>query len=68
MTTPNVQEQAAKDTEDWTTGDEPITGPQKSYIQTLAQDADREVDNLDEMTKAEAGELIEELQEATGRS
>ena len=28
-----------KDPEDWTTGDEPATGPQLSYLQTLAREA-----------------------------
>jgi hypothetical protein len=33
---------AAKDPDDWTTGDERMTGAQRSYLQTLAQ-ADRPV-------------------------
>jgi len=54
-----------KDPEQWTTGDEPMTGPQDSYVRTLAREAGEEVP--DEMTKAEASEKIEELQEKTGR-
>jgi hypothetical protein len=54
-----------KDTSDWTTGDEPMTGPQRSYLHTLAQEAKSEVP--DNMTKAEASELIDELQRRTGR-
>jgi len=54
-----------KDTSDWVTGDEPMTGPQHSYLQTLAQEANREVP--DELTKAEASEAIEQLQQETGR-
>lgn len=54
-----------KDPEDWVTGDEEMTGAQRSYLQTLAQEAGEEVDlNL---TKAEASKRIEELQEKTGR-
>lgn len=59
------QETPEKDPEDWVTGDEPMTGPQRSYLQTLALEAGREVP--EEMTKAEASELIDSLQNQTGR-
>ena len=58
-------ENAEKDTSQWVTGDEPMTGPQRSYLQTLAQEADREVPN--DLSKAQASDLIDELQERTGR-
>ncbi|MFD5830493.1 DUF3072 domain-containing protein [Lentzea sp. NPDC060358] len=54
-----------KDPQDWTTGDEPMTGPQESYLHTLAQEADEEVPG--ELTKVEASQLIDRLQEKTGR-
>ncbi|MBL7261930.1 DUF3072 domain-containing protein [Paractinoplanes lichenicola] len=54
-----------KDPSDWTTGDEPATGPQESYLHTLANEAQEDVP--DGLTKAEASEKIEELQEKTGR-
>ncbi|MET0237347.1 MAG: DUF3072 domain-containing protein [Kibdelosporangium sp.] len=54
-----------KDPEDWVTGDEPMTGPQQSYLSTLAQEAQVEVP--EELTKAQASELIDQLQERTGR-
>ena len=54
-----------KDPSDWTTGDEPVTGPQASYLQTLAHQAGREVP--EGLTKAQASELIDELQQQTGR-
>lgn len=54
-----------KDPEDWTTGEEPMTGPQRSYLQTLCREAGEEFD--DNLTKAEASKKIEELQEKTGR-
>jgi len=54
-----------KDPEQWVTGDEPMTGPQDSYVHTLAREAGEEIP--EEMTKAEASEKIEELQEKTGR-
>ncbi|HEU5084973.1 MAG TPA: DUF3072 domain-containing protein [Acidimicrobiales bacterium] len=56
---------AAKDPDDWTTGDEPMTGPQESYLQTLAQEAGEDVP--DDLTKAEASKMIDELQDETGR-
>lgn len=61
MTEPNPE----KDPSDWTTGDEPMTGPQKSYLHTLAQEAGVEVP--EGLTKAEASERIDELQRSTGR-
>ncbi|MCZ0731193.1 DUF3072 domain-containing protein [Mycolicibacterium iranicum] len=59
------QENAEKDPSEWVTGDEPMTGPQRSYLQTLAQEADVEVP--EDATKAHASELIDELQQKTGR-
>jgi inner membrane transporter RhtA len=60
------QDNPEKDPEDWVTGDEPMTGPQKSYLQTLAREAGREVD-LDSLSKADASKLIDELQVVSGR-
>ena len=54
-----------KDPEEWVTGDESMTGPQASYLHTLAQEAGEPVD--DSLTKAEASKKIDELQEKTGR-
>jgi Protein of unknown function (DUF3072) len=54
-----------KDPDEWKTGDEDLTGAQRSYIQTLADEAGEEVDM--NLTKAEASKKIEELQEKTGR-
>ncbi len=59
-------ENAEKDTSEWVTGDEPMTGPQRSYLNTLAQEAGREIPA--DLTKAQASELIDELQQQTGRS
>lgn len=55
-----------KDPADWATGDEPMTGAQESYIHTLATQAGEEVE--DDLTKAEASILIEELREKTGKA
>jgi hypothetical protein len=54
-----------KDPEDWTTGEEPMTGAQESYLNTLANEAGEEIDP--DLTKAEASKRIDELQEKTGR-
>lgn len=54
-----------KDPDDWVTGAEPMTGPQRSYLNTLAQEAGERV--LDELNKAEASERIDELRKRTGR-
>ena len=54
-----------KDPDDWVTGDEPMTGPQRSYLNTLAQEAGEQIP--DNLTKAQASSLIDELQRRTGR-
>ena len=59
------QRNPEKDPSDWVTGDEPMTGPQESYLQTLAREARTEVPG--DLTKAQASEKIEELKEQTGR-
>src|SRR4051812_18094376 len=56
---------AAKDPSDWVTGDEPMTGAQKSYLDTLAREAGEELSA--DLTKAQASEQIDRLQEKTGR-
>lgn len=61
----DVPATAEKDPDDWTTGDEPMTGAQKSYLQTLAQEAGEELPA--ELSKADASKAIDELQERTGR-
>ena len=66
MTDKQTQEQAnesntIKNPEDWTTGDEPMTGAQQSYLQTLSEQAGEPLD--DSLTKAEASKRIDELQQ-----
>jgi hypothetical protein len=45
---------------EWTTGDEPMTDPQASYLDTLADDLGVDVPRA--LNKAEASDLIDELQ------
>jgi hypothetical protein len=62
----DVNTSAAKDPDDWTTGDEPMTGPQQSYLHTLAQQAGEEPPP-DNLSKADASKAIDALQEKAGR-
>jgi len=59
------QSNMEKDPQDWVTGDEPMTGAQRSYLKTLCEEAKEEFD--DKLTKAEASRRIDELQAKTGR-
>ncbi|MBB2985305.1 hypothetical protein FHW15_000441 [Terracoccus luteus] len=54
-----------KDPDDWVTGDEPMTGAQRSYLDTLARQAGETLPA--DLTKAQASEHIDRLQEQTGR-
>lgn len=64
-TVDNENSNMIKDPDDWKTGDEEMTGAQRSYLQTLADEAGESVDM--NLTKAEASKRIEELQQKTGR-
>lgn len=59
------QGNAIKDPSNWVTKDEPMTGAQASYLQTLCEEAKEEFNG--ELTKAEASEMIDRLQAQTGR-
>jgi hypothetical protein len=63
----NAQDQGntIKDPADWKTGDEPMTGAQRSYLNTLASEAGEKVE--EDLSKADASRKIDELQEKTGR-
>lgn len=54
-----------KNPDEWTTGGEPMTGAQKSYLKTLSDEAGEEFD--ENLTKADASKRIDELQHKTGR-
>ena len=49
----------------WKTGSEPMTSAQKSYLQTLAREANEPLPGP--LTKAEAAKHIAKLQKKTGR-
>jgi hypothetical protein len=71
MAETNLQSESqnpVKDPAEWTTGGEPMTGPQASYLKTLLQQAGKPETDLDpKLTKAQASELIDQLQQDTGR-
>ena len=54
-----------KDPAEWKTGDQVMTGAQRSYLKTLADEAGEETDET--LTKAEASQKIDDLQKKTGR-
>lgn len=56
---------AEKDPHDWTTGGEPMTGAQASYLKTLSEEAGEQFDET--LNKADASIRIDELQDKTGR-
>jgi hypothetical protein len=62
----DVTSNAAKDPDEWVTGDEPMTGPQQSYLHTLAQEAG-EAPPPDDLSKADASKAIDALRGKTGR-
>ncbi len=59
------QSNTVKDPDEWVTGDEPMTGAQRSYLKTLSDEAKEPFD--ENLTKAEASKRIDELQQKTGR-
>jgi len=62
---PDPSTTASKDPDQWVTGDEPMTGPQRSYLDTLAREAGEELPG--NLSKAEASQHIDRLQSETGR-
>ena len=54
-----------KDPDAWTTGDEAMTGAQRSYLKTLCDESKEPFE--ENLTKAEASKRIDELQHKTGR-
>jgi hypothetical protein len=63
--TPLKGDNTIKDPDEWTTGDEPMTGAQHSYLKTLSDEAKEEFDET--LSKGAASKRIDELQHKTGR-
>jgi hypothetical protein len=61
----DIPSDTVKPPDEWTTGDETMTGAQASYLKTLCEEAGEEFDPS--LTKAEASKGIDELQARTGR-
>ena len=61
----NPSSNAEKDPDTWTTGEEPMTGAQASYLRTLAEEAGESFDPS--LSKSDASKRIDELQAKTGR-
>jgi hypothetical protein len=61
----NDDSNTVKNPEEWKTGDEPMTGAQRSYLETLASEAGEQVD--EDLTKAEASKRIDELRDKSPR-
>jgi len=62
---PQEMSNTIKDPDEWTTGNEQMTGAQRSYLKTLSDEAGEELN--DDLSKAEASKKIDELQQKTGR-
>ena len=62
---PGEASSTVKDPSDWVTGDEPMTGAQRSYLETLAREAGEQLPA--DLSKAQASEHIDRLQAKTGR-
>ena len=58
---------AEKNPDNWTTGDEKMTGAQASYLKTLCEEAGQPEKYDNELSKADASKMIDALQEQTGR-
>ncbi|WP_127752801.1 DUF3072 domain-containing protein [Devosia sp. 1566] len=55
-----------KDPDDWTTGDDPMTGAQASYLKTLSEQASDPDAFAEDLSKAEASKRIDALREKLG--
>ena len=60
-----IQPGLQRDPDDWKTGDEPMTAAQRSYLETLCNDTGETFE--ENLTKAEASKLIDELRQRSPR-
>ncbi|ESY44930.1 MULTISPECIES: DUF3072 domain-containing protein [unclassified Mesorhizobium] len=62
QTTPRAKGEAiSKDPDEWTTGDEPMTPSQASYLKTLCEQAGDDRGYAEDLSKAEASKRIDAL-------
>lgn len=57
-----------KDPDQWTTGGEPMTGAQASYLKTLSEEAKEPKAFDPELDKAEASKRIDDLRHKAGHA
>ncbi len=62
----NPGSNTVKNPDDWTTGGEPMTGAQASYLKTLSEEVKDGEGYEDGLTKAEASKRIDALKKAAG--
>jgi hypothetical protein len=62
---PQDDSNTAKKPDEWKTGDEPMTGAQRSYLRTLSDEVNEPFD--ENLTKAEASKRIDQLKQRSSR-
>lgn len=65
---PKADPAAEKPVDQWTTGDDPMTGAQKSYLKTLSEQAHDPEAHAEDLSKAEASKRIDALRQKLGLS
>ena len=63
---PAPDDNTVKDPAEWTTGDDPMTGAQASYLKTLSEQAHDPEAFAEDLSKAEASRRIDGLREKLG--
>ena len=63
---PDPADNAVKPPDDWTTGDDPMTGAQMSYLKTLTEQAHQPELFAEDLSKAEASKRIDALRDKLG--
>ena len=65
---PTDESNRIKDPDTWTTGGEPMTGAQASYLKTLSEEAKEPKAFDPDLDKAEASKRIDALRAETGKA
>lgn len=63
---PGQHSNLEKDPSEWTTGDDPMTDAQGSYLKTLSEQAHKPEQFADDVSKAEASKRIDALRQELG--